>query len=144
MLLVDVNVLVAAHRGDHPRHGAVRPWFDSLLATGGDFCVPYPVWASFLRIATNRRIFAVPTPLASAFAFVDATIAQHGYVTLAPGRRHLALVRQLCEEADATGDLVPDAVLAAVAVEHGATVATLDRDFGRFASVHHLRPEASP
>lgn len=144
MLVLDVNVVLAVHRDDHPHHRIVRGWFDSLLLRGDDFGVPRSVWASFLRLATNHRIFAVPTPLADAFAFIDATVVQHGYVDVEPGGRHLRLLRRLCDEADAAGDLVPDAVLGAIAVEHGATVATLDRDFARFPSVRHLRPGGRP
>lgn len=144
MLVLDVNVVLAVHRGDHPHHTVVRPWFDSLAAGEDDFGVPDPVWGSFLRLATNRRIFTVPTPLADAFSFIDAISAQRRHLRVAPGRNHLALVRRLCEEADATGDLVPNAVLGAIALEHGATVATLDRDFARFTSVGHLRPDGIP
>lgn len=140
MLVLDVNVVLAAHRADHPHHGVVRPWFDSLVGGDDDFGVPDLVWASFLRVATNRRIFEVPSPVADAFAFIDATTSQRHHLPVAAGPRHLALVRRLCEEADASGDLVPDAVLGAIAVEHGATVITLDRDFFRFASVRHRRP----
>lgn len=142
MLLLDVNVVLAAQRGDHPHHPLVRPWMDALLAGDDDFGVPATVWASFLRLTTNRRIFAIPTPLGDAFAFVDAVIAQPRHLAVEPGPRHLTLVRRLCEEADAVGDLVPDAVIGALAIEHGAAVVTLDRDFARFASVHHLRPSA--
>lgn len=140
MLVLDVNVVLAAHRGDHPDHAAVRGWFDALLRSREDFAVPVAVWTSFLRLATNRRVFAVPTPRTDVFAFVDATRAQPGHLPAEPGPRHLALVRRLCDEADASGDLVPDAVLGAVAIEHGGTVATLDRDFARFPSVRRLRP----
>lgn len=104
------------------------------------FTVPLTVWASFLRIATNRRIFAVPTPRAEAFDFVEATRGQPHHLRVEPGPNHLRLLRGLCEEADLVGDLVPDAVLAAIAVEHACRVATLDRDFARFSSVEHLRP----
>ena len=140
MLLLDVNVVLAAHRDDHPNHGEVRPWLDALLASGEDFGVPTAVWASFLRLATNRRIFVEPTPLEAAFDFVVAMVAQPGHLTIEPGTRHLALVQRLCEEGGAVGDLIPDAVIGAVAVEHGATVATLDRDFARFASIPVSRP----
>jgi toxin-antitoxin system PIN domain toxin len=140
VLLLDVNVVLAAHRADHSEHATVRPWFDQLLAGDEAFGVPALVWASFLRLTTNRRIFSVPTPLGEAFAFVEATCAQPRHLLVGPGPRHLALLRRLCEEAGATGDLVPDAVLAAVAVENGCIVATLDRDFARFSSVSHLRP----
>lgn len=142
LVLLDVNVVLAAHRADHSHHALVRPWFDRTVADPDGFCVPHLVWASFLRLATNRRIFPVPTPLAAAFAFVDATRTHPHHLALEPGTRHLSLLRQLCEEAEATGDLVPDAVLGAVALEHGCVVATLDRDFARFAAVRRLRPGA--
>lgn len=142
MLVLDVNVVLAAHRDDHPHHPLVRPWFDDLIDREQDFAVPALVWGSFLRIATNRRIFKVPTPRDDAFAFVEATWRQRAHVAIGPGPRHLALVRTLCEEGDATGDLVPDAVLGAIAVEHGAVVASLDRDMARFPSIDQVRPGA--
>ena len=138
MYLLDVNVVLAVHRADHPHHGAVRSWFDGMIASDDPFAVPSAVWASFLRLATNRRIFTVPTPRADAWAFLDAVRAQPHHLALDPGPRHLGLLRRLCTEGDATGDLVPAAVLAATAAEHGCTVATLDRDFARFPSVPHL------
>ena len=140
MLLLDVNVVLAAHRGDHAHHAAVRPWFDRLLAGDEEFTVPVPVWTSFLRLATNRRIFEVPTPRAEAFEFVTTTTEQPHHLSTGPGPRHLGLVQRLCDEADATGDLVPDAVIGALALEHRCTVVTMDRDFARFPSVAHQRP----
>ena len=141
MLLLDVNVVLAVHRGDHPHHQPVRAWFDDMLTAGERFGVPLLVWGSFLRLTTNRRVFEVPTPRDEAFAFVDAVSEQPSQMTIGPGPRHLALVRRLCEEADAAGDLVADAILGAIAVEHACTVVTLDRDFARFASVSHRRPD---
>ncbi|WP_053874207.1 type II toxin-antitoxin system VapC family toxin, partial [Mycobacterium tuberculosis] len=111
MFLIDVNVLLAAHRGDHPNHRTVRPWFDRLLAADDPFTVPNLVWASFLRLTTNRRIFEIPSPRAEAFAFVEAVTAQPHHLPTNPGPRHLMLLRKLCDEADASGDLIPDAVL---------------------------------
>jgi toxin-antitoxin system PIN domain toxin len=140
VLLLDVNVVLAAHRGDHPRHAAVRPWFDALASGPEPFSVPTVVWASFLRLATNRRVFEVPTPLTEAFAFVDAVCAQPHHLLLGSGPRHLALLRRLCEEAAASGDLVPDAVIAAIALEHGCDVASFNRDFARFSSIAHVMP----
>lgn len=143
MLLLDVNVVLAAHRDDHPHFPVVRPWFDALLAGDEAFTVPIPVWGSFLRLATHRRVFPVPTPRADAFAFVDAVCAQPHHLLTAPGPRHLFLLRRLCDEAGASGDLVADAVVAAVALEHGCEVVTLDRDFVRFPSVRHQRIEVA-
>lgn len=144
MLLLDVNVVVAAYRPQHPQHEGVRAWWDTALREGERFAVPSTVWASFLRIVTSRRVFTVPAPLGDAFGFIEAVSAQPDCVPAEPGSRHLKLLRDLCEEADAAGDLLPDAVLAAIALEHGASVVTLDRDFARFSSVRHLRPVASP
>jgi uncharacterized protein len=142
VFLLDVNIVLAAHRQDHSHHPDVRSWFDEMLGGDEPFSVPVPVWASFLRVTTNRRVFEVPTPRPDAFAFIEATRAQPLHVPLAPGPRHLALLRQLCDEGDATGDLVPEAVIGAIAVEYGCELVTLDRDFARFPSVRHLRPTA--
>ncbi|MDQ3677028.1 MAG: type II toxin-antitoxin system VapC family toxin [Actinomycetota bacterium] len=140
MLLLDVNVVLAAHRVDHSQHAALRPWFDELLEGPEPFAVPNVVWASFVRLATNRRVFARPSPLSEAFNFLDAVCDQPHHLLLAPGPRHLELLRRICLEADATGDLVCDAVIAAIALEHGCAVASLDRDFARFASIDHVVP----
>ncbi|HXE46006.1 MAG TPA: type II toxin-antitoxin system VapC family toxin [Conexibacter sp.] len=140
MLLLDVNVVLAAHREDHAQHAPVRAWFDGMLSAQARFAVPAVVWGSFLRLATSRRVFEVPTPRAEAFAFVEATCAQPAHLPIGPGPRHLPLLRELCDEGDASGDLVADAVIAALAAEHGAEVVTLDRDFARFPSVSHRRP----
>jgi len=139
-LVFDVNVVLAVYRDDHPHHVALRPWFDDLLEGTEPFSVPMVVWSSFLRLTTSRRAFAVPTPLAEAFVFVEATRSHPRYIQLDPGSQHLLLLRQLCEEANATGDLVPDAAIAAIALEHGCTVASLDRDFARFPSIDFVVP----
>lgn len=139
-VLLDVNVLLSAHRADHDHHALVRPWFDRAVSGVAGFGVPSSVWASFLRLSTSRRIFIVPTPRAEAFDFVETTRGQPHHQPVEPGPRHLELLRQVCEDADATGDLVPDAVLGALALEHGCVVATLDRDFARFTAVRHVRP----
>ena len=141
LYLLDVNVVLACQRGDHPAHGGVRSWFDACVRSKDDFGVPFGVWASYLRLTTNQRIFMVPTPLDEAFAFIDAVVAQPSHLAAEPGPRHLELTRRLCNEAGASGDLVPDAVIGAIAIEHGATVVSLDRDFARFASLTVLRPE---
>jgi predicted nucleic acid-binding protein len=66
VLLLDVNVVLAAHRDDLPQHAAMRRWLDDVIVAAEPFTVPTVVWASFLRLATNRRIFDPPTPLGDA------------------------------------------------------------------------------
>jgi toxin-antitoxin system PIN domain toxin len=143
VFLLDVNVVIAAHRGDHPHHEPVQTWLDRMRSGGERFTVPAIVWGSFLRLVTNRRAFEVPTPRDEAFAFIDAVCAQPGYLAVGPGPRHLALLQRLCDEADALGDLIADAAIAAIAAEHGCEIVTLDRDFARFESVRHRRPVAA-
>ena len=140
MILLDVNVLLAAHRSDHPHYGAVQGWFEGLLAGDVPFTVPDSVWASFIRIATNRRIFTVPTPLDEAFEFLKATRSQPHHVAVVPGERHLELFQELCTRDDAVGDLAADAYLAAIAIEHGCELVSLDRDFARFTGLRWRRP----
>jgi toxin-antitoxin system PIN domain toxin len=138
--LLDVNVVLAAHRDDHPDFRTAKSWLEGVLAEGVQFAVVDLVAGAFLRIATNRRIFSIPTPPAEAFAYVKALRAQPAHVMLAPGPRHLALLEQVCEEADVAGDLVADAQLAAIAVEHACEIVSFDRDFARFTSIKWSRP----
>ena len=121
----------------------MRHWLEAVVEGPETFSVPNVVWASFLRLVTNRNAFAVPTPRDEAFAYVDAVRAQPSHRALEPGPLHLELLRRVCDEADAKGDLIPDAVIAAIALEHGCAVASLDRDFARFPSVRHVRPIAN-
>jgi toxin-antitoxin system PIN domain toxin len=140
LIVIDVNILVAAHRKDHSLHGLVRPWFDEVIATREPFAVPAMVWASFVRISTSSRIFTVPTPLADAFAFARAVRDQPHHVPLEPGERQFDLFEEVCVESDAAGDLAMDAYLAAFAIDHGCSLASLDRDFARFPGLTWIRP----
>lgn len=139
MILVDVNVLVAAHASEHPHHPRARPFLMRALADD-TVIVPDAVWAGFLRVITNRRIFDPPSSLSDAIGFVRA-------VTGAPGYRHIAglsdgiepFLRE-CAESEASANLVPDAYIAAVARSYGCAVATFDRDFRRFDGVRTVTP----
>ena len=99
--VLDMGVVLAVHRADHPAHDLVRPWFDDLLDGTDQFAVPRPVWASFLRHATDPAIFVEPTPAAAAFDFIDAVCAQPQFLPVEAGPRHLRLLRSLCVDAAA-------------------------------------------
>ena len=135
-----MNIVVAAHRDDHPHHPVVRPWFDDLVVGDDRFGVPDVVWASFVRVTTNRRVFEVPTPIGDAFAFSRAVRAQRNHEPVLPDERHLELFEQLCVDHSASGNLAMDAYLAAIALEQGAKLATLDGDFARFDRLQTVRP----
>jgi toxin-antitoxin system PIN domain toxin len=138
--LLDVNVVLAAHREDHPHFGTARAWLDHALATRSPFSVTDLVAGSFLRVATNRRIFTLPTPVAEAFNYLRALRDQPSHVMLGPGPLHLEIMQGLCVDADAQGDLMPDAQLAAIAIEHASELVSFDRDFARFADLRWTRP----
>lgn len=143
MYLLDVNVVLAAYREDHPHHRQVRPWFDALVEAHEPFGVPGSVWVSFVRLATHRLVFTVPSSRHEAFAFLHAVIEQPGYSPLDPGGRHLEIFEQLCGKADVTGDLAVDTSLAAMAIEYGCTLASIDRDFARFPGLSWVVPGAN-
>lgn len=140
MKLLDVNVVLAAHREDHPHFRAARAWLADVLASGSRFAVTDLVAGSFLRLASNRRVFSIPTPVADAFDYLRALRGQPGHVMLGPGPRHLELLELLCQAADVSGDLIPDAQLAALAVEHACELVSFDRDFARFPELRWTRP----
>lgn len=140
MILPDVNVLVLAHRLDHGDHEPARAWLEAEINSDRPVALADVAVAGFLRIVTSPRIFRDPSRLDTAIAFVDALVAQPTCVPVAAGSRHWSILRRLLRDGDARGNLVPDAHLAAIAVENGATVATRDRGFARFAEVRWLDP----
>ncbi len=139
----DVNVLVYAHRADEATHATYRTWLDSVAAGPAPFALSPLVATGFVRIVTNRKIYPVPTPLSVALAAIDALVAQPACRLLTIGPDHWRTVSELCRRTSATGKLVADAQHAAVAVEHGCTWVTRDRDFSKFAP-HGLRIRLLP
>lgn len=132
MILPDVNILVYAHRADEACHELYRAWLETLVSAQSPFALSLLVAAAFVRIVTNRRIYADFTPLPIALGVVDALVARPYCRMVGPGPDHWVHFAGLCREADATGKLVADAQHAAVAIENGCTLVSRDGDFGRF------------
>lgn len=127
----DVNVLVAASRGDHPHHAVARDWLEQALAAaeGGALLTVMPmVLASFLRLVTSPRIFVQATPADQAVAFADALLAAPGVQLAALGPEWPRL-RQLCLDKQLGGNDLPDAWLAAAVEQLGEHLVSFDRDF---------------
>lgn len=139
-MLPDVNVLVIARRRDQDDHERIREWLEAEVNSSRPFALADMAVAGFLRIVTNPRVYARPTPLEGAIQAIDVLAAQPNCVPVSAGAGHWPILRQLLRDADARGNLVPDAQLAAIAVEHGATVATRDRGFARFSGVGWFDP----
>ncbi len=100
--------------------------------------------SGFVRVVTHPRVFDPPDTVAAALAFADAVRSQPGVVMVAPGERHWAIFANLCRLTEARGNLVPDAYLAALAIETGAEFITADRDFSRFPGLRWRHPLATP
>jgi toxin-antitoxin system PIN domain toxin len=140
MILVDANLLLYAYNPRAPQHEKSRVWLEAALS--GPDLVRFAwltLWA-FLRIATNPRAFDRPLSTSEAEAAISSWLAQPAVGILEPGERHWDILRRLVRDGQTTGPLVMDAVLAAIAIEHGATVCTTDRDFSRFSQLKCTNP----
>ena len=140
MILPDVNLLVYAFRTDSVDHNSYRNWL--LLETASDrtFGISPQVLSAMVRITTNQRIYAQPSPLNEALAFSEALITAPNAVVVTPGPGHWRIFRSLCEVVKATGNLVQDAWLAALAIESGCEWFTDDRDYARFPGLKVRHP----
>lgn len=142
MLLCDVNVFVYAHRKDTHAHAACRAWVEALVNGDEAYGVSELVLSGFVRIVTHPRVFARPSPLADALAFTAQLRNRANAVAIAPGPRHWEIFQRLCVEHEVRGNLVPDAYLAAMAIESGCEWVTTDRDFSRFTGLRLRSPLA--
>lgn len=140
MILADVNVLVYAHREDLPQHDHYSSWLSEEIGSGRGYALCDTSLTGFLRIVTNGRLFDEPTPLKLALQAVEDLRMQPGAVYLSPGARHWALFTQLCSAVGARGNDIPDAHLAALAIESGSELVTADRGFGRFPGLRWSCP----
>lgn len=132
MILADVNVLVYAHRAELAQHQRHRDFLAALVNGEQTYATSDVVINGFLRLATNHRMFRTPTPVEQALTFADQVRNQPHAVILSPGPRHWGIFLRLCRDSGAKGGLIPDAYLAALAIEHGCEFATADRGFTRF------------
>jgi toxin-antitoxin system PIN domain toxin len=140
VLCLDVNVLVCAHRSDVSEHerytSLVADWANGLEPVG----VPGIVLSGFVRLVTNRRVFAVPTPTTDAWRFVDQLLDAPAAMLLQASERHWTHFRHLANDIDARGPDVADAYLAAYALDNNATFISADRGFARFSRLKWRHP----
>ena len=140
MILPDVNVLIYAHREDVDRHDEYRNWLESVWRSPSSFAVADMVLSGCVRILTHHRVFKQPTPLDQALGYANQIRSQPNAVSVQPGPGHWALFAELCAGAGVRGNLVPDAYLAALAIESGSELITTDRDFTRFPGLKWRHP----
>ena len=141
-MLVDANLLLYAKFSSFPQHEGARSWLEDRLAGPGRVGLPWHSLLAFLRISTNARAFTPPLTIGEAWEQVLEWLSLPQVWIPQPGERHAEVLGQLLESTGATGNLIPDAHLAALAVEHGLTLCSTDGDFARFGTVRWENPLA--
>ncbi len=142
MILVDANLLLYAYDVESPYHRASRRWLEEELSSGRPIALALVTLLAFVRIASDRRVFTHPVAPADACSLIEDWLALPNVRLLQPGPRTWTILSELCESGQARGAMVMDAHLAALAVEHGASIASADRDFTRFPGIELLNPTA--
>ena len=140
MIAVDTNVLVYAHRGELPQHARARRRLTALAEGAAQWAIPVFCLGEFLRVITHPRLFDPPFTTDEACEALTRILKSPSVVILLPGGRFWPLLRQEVTEADASGNLVFDAQIAALCLEVGVgTLLTEDRDFARFGNLSTTR-----
>ena len=139
-MLVDANILLYAVDEQSPFHEPARTWLEGALNGPRRVGLPWQSLTAFLRIVTNPR--AVPNPLAPAEAweFVDDWLSAPSAWIPAPGRGYRTILSHLVTGLHLSANLIPDAALAALCIEHGLTVVSADSDFARFPDLRWINP----
>jgi toxin-antitoxin system PIN domain toxin len=131
----DVNVLLYAVNSDSAQHKAATSWLAESFARPQGIGFGWMALLGFLRLSTRSGIFARPLGIEQALSVVDVWLSQPTASILNPTDRHAGVLGRLLLGAGSAGNLVSDAHLAALAIEHGAELGTFDRDFTRFAGL---------
>ena len=132
MILLDANILLYAYNRAAAHHARAKRWLEDALAGNMPVAFCWPTILAFMRIATSPRAMSRPLTIAVARSIVDSWLALPSATLVLPTERHWEILGHMLEAGQASGPLVSDAHLAALAVEHGATLITNDRDFARF------------
>ncbi len=140
MRLPDANVLIYAVDAASPRHSVARAWLERVLSGTETVAFAWVVLLAFLRVTTQPAAFAQPLTAEEALAYIHGWLDQPPSVVIHPTGRHAVVLEDLLRPLGTAGNIVPDAHLAALAIEHGAEVCSSDRDFGRFSGVRWSDP----
>lgn len=144
MILVDANLLVYAHVTSYDQHDAARVWLEEQLAGLPRVGFPWPSLLAFMRLVTNPRLFTRPESMADAWEQVESWLGAESAWTPTPTSRHQDVLATCIRHASLRANDVPDAHLAALAIEHGLRLATSDSGFARFDSLPWFNPLHPP
>jgi hypothetical protein len=140
VILVDANLLIYAHDVEAPAHERARAWLDQRLNGGTRVGLPWVSILAFLRLITNPRVFPRPSTIETAWGVVRAWLGNESAWIPQPTERHEEILEQMLLSGGVAANLVPDAHLAALAVEHGLVLCSADRDFTRFPGLRFENP----
>jgi len=140
VILVDANVLLYAEDSLSPYHDTARQWWDAQLSGRSPVCLCWTVLTAFIRVGTNRRVFERPLSLNEAIHRVQSWVDQPCTRLIYPTEQHWQVLQELLEQGQAIGNLVTDAHLAALAIEHGCQLYSTDSDFARFPKLKWSNP----
>ena len=143
MTLVDANLLLYAEDSLSAHHEAARTWWDAQLSGGELVCLCWPVLTAFIRIGTNARLHRRPLTLKEAVDRVQSWLDQPCVRIIQPAEQHWTIFQQMLRAGNATANLVSDAHLAALAVEHNCVLHSTDTDFARFRGLKWRNPIAT-
>jgi uncharacterized protein len=136
----DVNVLIYAFDESAPRHAEYLAWLDARVNGTEPFALAEPVWSGFLRITTNQRLFQKPVSLDRSLVFIERVRSSRMCRPLLPGALHWEVFLRLCRGTNAMANDIPDAYLAALAIEADCEWITTDRGFSRFKGLKYRHP----
>jgi len=142
VILVDANLLIYAYVPELPQHEAARAWLEEQLSTAPRVGLPWPSLLAFVRLVTNPRVFERPASIAEAWARVEEWLKLPSVWVPLPTDRHTEVLGELMRKAVDRAQLVPDAHLAALAIEHGLVLCSTDGDFARFPGLRWQNPLA--
>lgn len=141
MKIVDANVLLSAVNQDAAHHDEARSWLDQALSGNDTVGFSWVALLAFVRISSRTGLFARPLTVDEAMQQVGDWLAAAGAVVAHPGPGHAEHLGRILRELGTGGNLVNDAHLAALAVEHRAEIVSYDSDFSRFGGVRWRRPD---
>lgn len=139
-MLLDANLLLYASLVDFPQHDTARRWLDAQMNGPRRVGLPWPVLLAVVRITTNSRLFTSPLSTGAAWRHVCAWLSCPSVWIPGPGERHAEILGELLIASKATGNLVPNAYLAALALEHGLILYSTDNDFSAFVGLSWINP----
>jgi toxin-antitoxin system PIN domain toxin len=140
MILVDTNILIYAEDKLSPLHEEARQWWDTQLSGESPVCLCWSILTSFIRISTNRQIFLKPLTMKQAITRLQSWIDQPCVRLINPTETHWQIFQSMLLDGQAKANLVVDAHLAALAIEHGCTLYSTDSDFSRFPKLKWKNP----